>query len=143
LGTTQTVQAAVVSKGYNGVLNAGTGTGTEQFVLDINSIAANQFRFLVRDAAGNGKFAQSSIDPSTTTYTDPLRGQAVWHHLVGVCNQPAGKVYIYVDGLLSGTGDIATNSGILAQPLPMTIGARKGGGANEYDNQWLATVDDV
>jgi len=131
------VAAGIVSKGYNGVLNAGTGTGTEQFVLDVTGNPST-FRFLVRDAAGNGQVAQSSIVPY-----NPITFQPMWHHLVGVCNQPAGRVFLYVDGLLAGSGAIATNVGILAQPLPMTIGARKSGGATAYDNQWSGLIDDV
>jgi hypothetical protein len=51
-GGPQTVDAAIVAKGYNGGLTAGTGTGTEQFVLDVLG-TPRAFRFLVRDAAGN------------------------------------------------------------------------------------------
>ena len=50
-GGNQTVDAAIVSKGWNGALNAGTGTGTEQFVLDVIGTPVKNFRFLVRDAA--------------------------------------------------------------------------------------------
>ena len=52
-------------------------------------------------------------------------------------------MYIYVDGLLAGTGDLPANAGIEAQPLNMTIGARKSSGATEFDNQWNGKVDDV
>jgi hypothetical protein len=136
-GANQTVDAAIVSKGYNGALNAGTGTGTEQFVLDLLG-NPRAFRFLVRDAAGNGRVAQSSKVPYDTTSFG-----ATWNHVVGVCDQPNGKVYLYVNGLLAATGDIPSGSGILAQPLPMTIGARKSSGIAEYDNQWNGVIDDV
>jgi len=136
-GVNQTVPAAIVTKGYNGILNVGTGTGTEQFVLDVAS-GSSQFRFLVRDAAGNGHVAQSTITPG-----DPVSGGPAWHHLVGVCDQANGSVYLYVDGLLAGTGTIPATAGIQAQPLPMTIGARKNSGSAEYDNQWTGTIDEV
>jgi hypothetical protein len=137
-GGNQTVNAAVVSKGYNGALNAGTGTGTEQFVLDVAGADPRKYRFLVRDAAGNGRVAQSTVVPY-----DPIALQETWRHVVGVCDQPNGKVYLYVDGLLAGSGDIPVAGGILSQPLPMTIGSRKSSGASEYDNQWVGVIDDV
>src|SRR5205807_1274656 len=69
--------------------------------------------------------------------------QATWRHVVGVCDQPNGNLYIYVDGLLAATSTIGTNVGILAQPLPMTIGARKSSGSTDFDQQWIGTIDDV
>jgi hypothetical protein len=56
-GGLQGVDAAIVTKGYNGILNTGTGTGTEQFALDTVSVgggASRTFRFLVRSATGQG-----------------------------------------------------------------------------------------
>lgn len=128
----QAANAAVVSKGYNGILNAGTGTGTEQFVLDVVGSPA-VYRFLVRDLLGNGHVAQSTVDSSSGT----------WHHLLGVCDQANGQVLLYVDGALAGSGTIAPNSGIEVQPLPMTIGSRQQSGATEYNNQWSGPIDDV
>ncbi len=136
-GGDQTVNAGIVTKGYNGGLNPGTGTGTEQFVLDVAG-GPRKFRFLVRDAGGQGYAAQSSVVPY-----DPVTTLSTWRHLVGVCDQANGKLYLYVNGLLAASADIATNVGILTQPLPMTIGARKSSGASEYDNQWQGLIDDV
>jgi hypothetical protein len=136
-GINQTLDAAIVTKGYNGILAAGTGTGTEQFALDVIG-SPRTFRFLVRDAVGNGYVALSSITPG-----NPLTTAATWHHLLGVCDQPAGTVSLYVDGVLTGSGTIATNVGIESQPLPMTIGARKSSGATDFDNQWTGVIDDV
>jgi len=135
-GANQTVDAAIVAKGVNGALAAGTGTGTEQFVIDVVG-NPRAFRFMVRDAAGNGRLAQSTKVPYDSAFGP------TWNHIVGVCDQANGKVYIYVNGLLAGSGDIASNSGILAQPLPMTIGARKSSGTAEYDHQWNGVIDDV
>jgi hypothetical protein len=52
-GGAQAVDSAIVSKGYNGILLAGTGTGSEQFTLCVAG-TPRTFRFLVRDSAGNG-----------------------------------------------------------------------------------------
>ncbi len=134
-GTDQTTDAGIVSKGYNGILTPGTGTGTEQFVLDVVGGAPKKFRFLVRDVTGLGHLAQSP--------TSPLNAVPGWHHVVGVCDQPNGKLYLYVDGLFAANGDLPANLGILTQPLPVTIGARKANDLSTYNNQWIGRVDDV
>ena len=78
-------------------LNVGTGTGTEQFALDVTGAGTQQspskFRFLVREASGQGDPAQSSVVPY-----DPLLLQPTWHHLVGVYE--GLSISIYVDGAL-------------------------------------------
>lgn len=140
-GGMQTVDAAIVTKGYNGILNVGTGTGTEQFALDVLSsggTAPRTFRFLVRGANGQGYQALSSVAPF-----DPVTSLPTWHHLVGVCDEPNGNIYLYVDGLLAASSSIPSNAGILSQGLPMTIGARKSTQAAEFDNQWVGTIDEV
>ncbi len=95
---------AIVTKGYNGILNVGTGTGTEQYALDYLSPG---FRFLVRSFTGQGYQAQSSVKPS-----DVFPGNAAWHHLVGVCDQPNSNIFLYVDGLLAASGTIPAGAGI-------------------------------
>jgi hypothetical protein len=130
-GAAQVTNSGIVAKGYDGALLAGTGTGTEQYALDIIK-QAQAFRFLVRDAAGNGYVALASATADGN-----------WHHLVGVCDQPGGHVSLYVDGLLAATTTIPTAAGILAQPLPTSIGARQSGGANDFDEVFLGVVDDV
>ena len=143
-GGPQSVTSAVLAKGYNGALLAGTGTGTEQFSLDTGGNAAltsatRKFRFLVRDFFGNGYAAQSAVLPQ-----DPVTQQPTWHHLVGVCDQPNGNVYLYADGLLAASATIPVNAGIQTQPLPLTIGARPSSpAAADFDNQWNGTIDDV
>jgi hypothetical protein len=136
-GLQQTVDAAIISKGYNGILNVGTGTGTEQFALDVTG-TPRHFRFLVRSASGQGYQALSSVVPGNA-----LSGQAAWHHLLGVCDQPNGNIYLYVDGLLAASASIPSNGGILTQPLPITIGSRRSTQAAAYDNQYVGTIDDA
>jgi hypothetical protein len=137
-GGNQAVDAAVVAKGYNGILAPGIGTGTEQYAIDVTGGTPRKFRFLVRGDNGQGYFAQSTITPYDAVTLLPT-----WHHLLGVCDQPGGTVKIYVDGLLAGQGTIPTNAGIIAQALPTTIGARPSSPTAEFDNQWVGTVDDV
>jgi hypothetical protein len=137
-GGNQSVDAAVVAKGYNGILNPGIGTGTEQYAIDVSGGNPRKFRFLVRDASGQGYQAQSLVTPYDATTLQPT-----WHHVVGVCDQPNGKVSIYVDGLLAGSAAIPATAGIIAQALPTTIGSRASSSIAEFDNQWSGSIDDV
>jgi hypothetical protein len=137
-GAAQTItNGAIITKGYDGILNVGTGTGTEQYVIDVTG-NPRKFHFLVRGATGQGYSAQSQATPY-----DSVLLTATWRHLVGVCDQPNGNIYLYVDGLLAATGSIPTNAGILTQTLPTLIGARQSTAANEYDEEWIGTIDDV
>ena len=137
-GGNQTVDAAVVAKGYNGNLNPGTGTGTEQYAIDVTGGNPRKFRFLVRGANGQGFQALSQVNPY-----DIYSLQPTWHHIVGVCDQPNGAVYIYVDGTLAASGSIPPNAGIIAQALPTTIGSRQSNPTADYDNEWGGSIDDV
>jgi hypothetical protein len=137
-GGNQTVDSAIVAKGYNGILNPGIGTGTEQYVIDVTGGTPRKFRFLVRGADGQGYQAQSQVVPYDLASTLPT-----WHHLLGVCDQPNGKLSLYVDGLLAASGTLPSTAGIIAQALPTTIGARPSSALADYDQQWVGTIDDV
>jgi Concanavalin A-like lectin/glucanases superfamily len=130
-GYQQTKDAGVVTKGYGG--------GGEQFDLDTGSDGgspSHAYRFLVRDASGLAHSVNSSIQPDS-----------VWHHLVGVCDEPNGSVTLYVDGQSVGSAAIPTNGGILESTSLMSIGSRYSTSAamtaNMYDNQFVGFVNDV
>jgi len=139
-GASQSASNTIIAKGINGSLAPGIGTGSEQYAIDLAGTFAptNTFRFLVRGANGQGYQAISGIPPFDIT-----TGQATWHHLVGVCDQPNSNVFLYVDGVLAASGAIPSNAGIIAQPLPTTIGSRQGDPTLDYNNQWIGTIDDV
>lgn len=139
-GASQLASNTIIAKGINGALAPGIGTGTDQYAIDLAGTFAptNTFRFLVRGATGQGYQAISRIPPFDIT-----TGQATWHHLVGVCDQPNSNVFLYVDGLLSASATIPPNAGIIAQPLPTTIGSRQGDPTLDYNNQWIGAIDDV
>ncbi len=122
------VPSGIVSKGYGG--------GGEQFTLDADGTGFG-FRFFVRDAAGTARAAISSITPR----------DSVWHHVVGVCDQPNGAVILYVDGKQAAIGTIPTNAGIQRSTSPMSIGARYSSAASMasdfYDNQFFGNINDV
>lgn len=120
----------------SGIVSKGYGAGGEQFNLDADGIG-HGFRFFVRDAAGVSRVASSSFVPQ----------DAVWHHVVGVCDQPNGVVRLYVDGQSVASTSIPTNAGILAATSPMSIGARYSSAAafasDTLDNQFFGYVNDV
>ena len=130
-GFTQSKDSGIVSKGY--------GSGGEQFDLDTGSdggTPSHAFRFLVRSASGASYSVNSSIQPAS-----------VWHHLVGVCDEPHGALTLYIDGQPAGTTAIPTTGGILASTSPMSIGSRystlAAQGTNTYDDQFVGYINDV
>jgi hypothetical protein len=122
--------------GGNGIVALGYGNGGEQFVLDTGNGSSGGLRFFVRNAAG-------VVSPASTSYTPANDGK--WHHVVGVCDEAGGHVYLYLDGALVGSGTIAPNTGLLSSTTPLSIGARQSGGSNppNYDFQFIGVIDDV
>jgi autotransporter-associated beta strand protein len=138
-GATFSVEAWV--NGYpptsdSGIITKGYGGGGEQFNLDTGG-SSHAFRFFVRDVSGGTHAASGSIVPSF----------GAWHHLVGVCDEPNGKVALYVDGKLSASGTISSTAGILASTSLMSIGARYSTAAamsaNTYDRQFVGEINNV
>lgn len=127
-GSAPLVPSGIVAKGFGG--------GGEQFTLDADGPGFG-FRFFVRDAAGTARAAASSITPR----------DSIWHHVVGVCDQPNGAVILYVDGKQAAIGTIPTNAGIQKSTSPMSIGARYSSAASMagdfYDNQFFGNINDV
>jgi hypothetical protein len=95
--------------------------------------SGHAFRFFVRDALGGTHGPSSAVTPNNQ-----------WHHLVAVCDQANGRLYLYVDGtngMVSST--IGTNLGLLSSALPVSIGARKSGAATAYDFQFVGYMEEV
>lgn len=136
------VEAWVQQLGYptvnpgNCIVGLGYGNGGEQFVLDTGATATGYVRFFVRNAAGTVSAASS---------TKLINSDGLWHHLVGVCDEAGGHVYLYVDGTLIASGAITAGSGLLASSMPMTIGARESANYNppNYDFNFDGLIDDV
>ena len=103
----QAANAGLVTKGH---------WGAEQFTLD-EGASPSDLRFVVRDAlTGNYYTANSSVN---------LGSDALWHYVVGVCDEANSQLLLYVDGVLVGTGTLAAGSGVLeVGPVPIMIGAR-------------------
>ena len=133
------VEAWVNSYNYlnsgNAIVALGYGNGGEQFVLDTGDTTAGNLRFMVRNASGI-----SSKAASTTTLMD-----SKWHHVAGVCDQLAGKLYLYLDGTSIATGNITAGSGILSSTVPLSIGARRSNNSTpaNYDLQFIGLIDEV
>lgn len=134
------VEAWINEASYDGngncIVALGYGGGGEQFVLDTGASSAGALRFFVRNAAGTSAGASSS----TVVVNDGL-----WHHVVGVCDEAGGHIYLYLDGNLIASTTITPGSGILASSMPLSIGARESGNYNppNYDFQFYGTIDDV
>ncbi|HVM46736.1 MAG TPA: DUF2341 domain-containing protein [Candidatus Acidoferrum sp.] len=117
-----------------GIVTCGYGNGGEQFNLDLGA-AGGDYRFFVRSAANPATAAAAN---GTNAPNDGL-----WHHVVGVCDQANGSVHLYVDGQLTASGTLATNSGILGWNTPLSIGCRQSGAGTGYDTQFNGNIDDV
>jgi len=134
------VEAWVTQYEYVGggdcIVGLGYGNGGEQFVLDTGNLAAGDLRFFVRNAAGVGFNANS---------TSNLLSGGLWHHVVGVCDEAGGHVYVYLDGKQVGSAAITAGSGLLSSSEPLTIGARESANYSDtnYDFQFYGSVDDV
>ena len=124
-GLGQSLDAGVVTLGY--------GNGGEQFNLDTGASPGHKFRFFVRDSAGATHLVAGNVAPSDNA----------WHHVVGVCDEANGKVYLYVDGRLNGSASITPNSGLLKWNTPLSIGSRKSGQNTAYDSQFVGNINDV
>lgn len=121
----------------NCIVGLGYGNGGEQFVLDTGAgTTTGTLRFFVRNAAGT---------VCSATSTNDLSNDGDWHHVVGVCDEAGGHVYVYLDGHLAASATIPVNSGLLSSTMPLSIGARESGNNNptNYDFQFYGFVDDV
>jgi hypothetical protein len=138
-GSNSEFTVAVWANGNNAAQlgNAGLVTkglwAAEQFTLD-EGAANSALRFTVRTAPGTSYYSANS--------SFQLGHDAAWHFVVGVCDEANGKLLLYVDGQVVGTGSFPTNSGILSTAEPLTIGARKGA-AGAYNNQFWGFLNEV
>jgi hypothetical protein len=121
-GGTQIAGAGIVTYGY--------GSGGEQFNLDTGSGGAHAFRFSVRDANNFAHNANGTIAPDTT-----------WQHVVGVCNEPQGLVYLYVNGVQNATA--AISGGVQMGTSPISIGSRQPDFRSTYTANFVGSIDEV
>jgi hypothetical protein len=121
-----------------GIVTIGYGFGGEQFALDCGArvSGARALRFYVNDAANSTHTAASA--------NGNLLGDNIWHHVVAVCDEPNGHVYLYIDGVLSGNATIGTTAGLRGLTAPLSIGSRLStSAATDYDNQFFGSINDV
>ncbi|HZM02596.1 MAG TPA: LamG-like jellyroll fold domain-containing protein [Candidatus Saccharimonadales bacterium] len=109
----------------------------EEFTMDTGSPVnkVECYRFEIRGADGTGYNANSAYPAN----------DGIWHHLVGVCDEPHGVVSLYIDGRLAGSTPVATNAGVMASNanVPMTIGARASSVTSGNDQQFFGYIADV
>jgi hypothetical protein len=114
-----------------GLIAKGTGGGAEQFSLDCGG-SGHAFRFFVRDASGIAYAANGTIAPNSQ-----------WHHVVGVCDQPNGKVFLYVDGVSNASAAFTIGAGLLGSAKPVTFGSRQSGPSSAFDYQFNGTMEEI
>jgi hypothetical protein len=125
-GYQQTTSAGIVEKGYY---------GAQQFSLGCGNTGNVGYRFGIRTAGG--------VEISCGGLNNQAKLDGQWHHVVGICDQPNGKIYLYIDGVLIDTDYPPINSGILASTVPMTIGAVRSSTNPNYTYQFDGNVDEV
>ncbi|MEI6078540.1 MAG: LamG-like jellyroll fold domain-containing protein, partial [Verrucomicrobiota bacterium] len=122
---TVTDNATIIAKGIGNV----GATRTEQFALDVSG---GVFRFFT---TGNGNVlvqALANVGPD-----------GAWHHVVGVYDDTgSGKLYIYVDGVLAGQGNVRA-AGIRSFTTPVSIGSKRLGANANYNGTFGGAIDEV
>ncbi|MGD0262837.1 MAG: LamG-like jellyroll fold domain-containing protein [Verrucomicrobiota bacterium] len=115
--------------GGAGIVGKGSG-GAEEFFLDCGA-SGNAFRFYIRNTAGTAYNANGTVVPNGN-----------WHHLVGVCDEVNGYIYLYVDGqsnaVASASGGIRTTT----NPY-LTIGSRQSSSTTNYNYQFNGSISEV
>ena len=136
-----TVEAWAIQNLYSGsgdaIVALGYGNGGEQFCLDTGGSPSGGLRFFVRNAAG------TAIGASVT---NTIVADGMWHLITGVCDEAAGHIYLYEDGVQLASGALTAGSGLFpAVTAPLSIGARQSAnnGGTNYDFQFLGSIDDV
>jgi len=129
----------IVTKGYGG--GNQTAPYGEQFSLQ-TSAGGGSYEFLVNDAADDTVNLTYVVSANTLSsdFVTPL-----WYHLVGVCDQTNGYIYLYKNGLLAGESALLAGKGILSAPTtPLSIGAKQQKSpAGNYTGQFVGTIDEV
>ena len=120
------VKASLTQSNQAGILAKGTGSGGEQYCLDLN---AGNFRFFVRDASGVSYSISSSV---------PING--FWQHVAGVVNATNGIMNLYVNGALVAAAVAPTS--LLANSHEVSIGNRQAS-TTDYNYPFTGAIDDV
>ena len=113
-----------------GIVTYGYGSGGEQFNLDTGSGGSHSFRFSVRDANNVAHNANGNIAPNST-----------WQHVVGVCDEPHGLLYLYVNGVQNAT--TAVSGGVQMGTSPISIGSRQPDFRSTYTMNFAGSIDEV
>ncbi|HZM03223.1 MAG TPA: LamG-like jellyroll fold domain-containing protein, partial [Candidatus Saccharimonadales bacterium] len=113
--------SAIVAKGVS---------GSDPFVLDA-SAPNSKFRFNIRKAGGGG----------TAAIYSPVGPDGNWHHLVAVCDETDGAMFLYVDGQNTGTITGIGGTGLFETSVPLSVGAQSSG--SDFNYQFNGIIDEV
>ena len=119
-----------------GIVTVGYGFGGEQFNIDTGANeTTHPLRFYVNSA--------NNVNYKINTTFD-LSANPGWHHIVAICDEAGGHLYLYIDGTLAGSTVIPSGAGLRNETAPLSIGSRLSTAtATDYDNQFFGGIDDV
>ncbi len=121
-------------KAYDALVSEGTYASDDSFVLAINAGGSTTDRYYRFYVGGTGH--------SVSTTTSSTTASGSWQHLVGVCNESAGFVYLYINGVQVGTpAAISPTAGLDYNGAPILFGYETG--TPSGDGQWDGLIDDV
>lgn len=121
--TTQTTPGSVVAKGAN-------SSGQMRYKIEFDGGSPNQVKFEIDD---------NTTKKSAFTTSGPNDGE--WHHFVGVRDNTANLIRIYVDAIEEATVDI-TGYGNIDSSQSALIGAMHNGSGGFHEN-FDGMIDDV
>jgi hypothetical protein len=120
----QSDESTLIAKG-----SGSSGTlATEQFSLDV---AAGNYRFFTRGGGNSIYEADATTGPNNT-----------WQHIVGVYDDAANTMHIYINGVDQGQGGTRA-SGIRSFSNPVSIGSKHLGNDPNYDGSFAGEIDEV
>lgn len=108
------------------VLCKGTGAGGEQYCLDVYE---GRYRLYVWDSGGTPAVAGASVGPNNT-----------WQHVVGLYDQAAGQMKVYVNGLESASG--TPRPSLVSTSHELSLGARQTS-SGAYDLNFEGRIDEA
>ncbi|HEX3359325.1 MAG TPA: LamG-like jellyroll fold domain-containing protein, partial [Tepidisphaeraceae bacterium] len=120
----QSDESTLIAKG-----SGSSGTlATEQFSIDI---AGGNYRFFTRGGGNTFYEADATTGPNNT-----------WQHIVGVYDDAASTMHIYVNGVDQGQGGTRA-AGVRSFLNPISIGSKHLGNDPNYDGAFAGAVDEV
>lgn len=125
----QSDESTLIAKG-----SGSSGTlATEQFSIDVTG---GNYRFFTRGGGNSIYEADAGTGPSGVGPNN------TWQHIVGVYDDAASTMHIYVNGVDLGQGGTRA-SGVRSFSNPISIGSKHLGNDPNYDGSFAGSIDEV